>query len=384
MYPIEENDPNKIALRNENYRTKQTLERRLKALKMFWAKLFGLKITPDDTRTIQKHVRHDNTADYFIASPDLNNGESFLSVTTIKEDREKQEFAYKGISTGGDNVIAVIESNVPLEEIVSSPYGNEALQQMLSEQNAAKARDSYYKSKGLSTERLEGHASYFSNPTIGLGTIIRNPKGRYSFNNTISADIEEMLANERAYADDVSKLRDPNAVEVEISPDWVVAKQDCFLIPDNKGGTGIEGTNSEAIHYRYTGLNTTKTKNGEYYITIGDLRIGDKRLTSEDGKVDFSKSFIYHNVVLYTTDNNIIHYYLNKVDNEINFALGDICTLHRIKQLQPDDNGQIFIGGITLDKDGKATVIMDVPEVIKETAQNMVENSDKIIEIWNK
>ena len=383
MYQIEETDPKKIALQKENERTQQTLAIRLYALKMFWAKLFKLKIKPKDERTVQKHPNASGGIDYYIKSPILPIGARFSSVYLMPKDG--QRYAYKGISSA-DNAIGVLESNVPLDEIVSSPYGNEALQSIISEENATVARDNYYKSKGLPTEPLEGHLTHFSNPTFALGTILRDEKGRYSYYSTISDRTEQILQNERDEDAEMSRLRDSKAVEVEISPGWVVAKQDCVLIPDNKGGTGIAGTNSEAIPYKYTGLNTTKTEKGEYHITIGDLRLGNKSLTSVDGKVDFSKSYLYHNAVLYTTGDNIIHYCLNKGDNEINFALGELFTLYRMNRLEADEKGQLFIGGITLDEDGKAKVINDVPEVVKKIAQNMAEKGiqDKIIEFGNQ
>ena len=111
-------------------------------------KNFGKKqktLSPDDPDTIQ--ARRDgagNLRDYYILTPRLQKGIAYNAVLPITEDYENHYFAYRGLISGADNAIGIIESNIPLNEIVANIEGNKLLQEMLKEENARAKRNEYY------------------------------------------------------------------------------------------------------------------------------------------------------------------------------------------------------------------------------------------------
>ena len=89
-------------------------------------------LSPNDPNTIQ--ARRDgegNMRDYYILTPGLQKGIAYNAVLPITEDYENHYFAYRGLIPGADNAIGIIESNIPLNEIVADIYGNKLLQDML-------------------------------------------------------------------------------------------------------------------------------------------------------------------------------------------------------------------------------------------------------------
>ena len=110
--------------------------KRLENLKKRWtllkAKLLNRGISPDDSRTLQAHKDGEGALrNYYISNPYLQNGAGYICVNPIIEDHENSRFVYRGILNGADNATGVIESNVPLSEIVASPEGNIKLQEMI-------------------------------------------------------------------------------------------------------------------------------------------------------------------------------------------------------------------------------------------------------------
>lgn len=151
------------------------------SLKQKWtllkAKLLKRGISPDDSRTLQAHKDSQGLLrDYYISNTYLQNGASYTCVNAIMEDIENNRFIYRGMLQGADNAIGIIESNVPLSEIVASPDGNIKFQEMLLAENSAKVRNQYYRKIGEKQEPLENHSTYFGKPDFVLGTILKGKK----------------------------------------------------------------------------------------------------------------------------------------------------------------------------------------------------------------
>ena len=171
---------------NEKEQKKYEKAKRREELKRKWtllkAKLLKGKISPEDTRTIQAHKdTQGNLRDYYIANPYLQDSATYDSVNPIMEDYENHRFVYRGIMRGADNAIGVLESNIPLSEIVASPNGNIMLQEILSEKNATKVRDQYYQAIGEKLGTSKGHMTHFNKPDFVLGTILTDERGQFTF-----------------------------------------------------------------------------------------------------------------------------------------------------------------------------------------------------------
>ena len=348
------------------------------------AKILKGRIPPDDRRTIQKHIGVGRGTDYYISSVYLQNSKYFNNVILVKEDKENGRFVYKGIVGGADNAIGVIESNVSLEEIVASPYGNETFLKMLSESNATVVRDNYYKKYGLPSEKLDGHCLHYSSPVFALGTIIRDDKGRYSFYDYISEDTENCLEQNRKQDTEIVRLQDKGAVAIPMSSSMVVAEQDCELFDAGSEGVGITGTNNEAIPYRYTKFKTVKFE--DYYITVGKLRLGEKTPPKEGSRIDFTKSNIYPNVVVCTRGKNLIQYCTDKFTNQINFSLGRLLTIYNIESIKESEEGLIFAGIIELDENGKTKEGNKIPDSVRQHMKKLNEEpkTSNIIDFTNR
>ena len=159
------------------YNKAKRMEKLKRNIALLKAKLFNKPISPDDPRTLQAHKdAQGNLRDYYVANPYLQEGTSFNCVTPIIE--EINRYVYRGIVLGADNATGIIESNVPLEEIVASPSGNIKLQEMLSQENAVAARDRYYGKIGEPQGPLEKHSTHFGKPDFPLGTILKGEKRR--------------------------------------------------------------------------------------------------------------------------------------------------------------------------------------------------------------
>ena len=382
MMSVDEKAYNKLKNR-ERFKKNKTL---------FIAKLLKRKLKKDDTRTIQQHRDNGGAVDYYISSPYLQNSEAFSSVVSIIEDKKNQRFVYRGIVQGADNAIGIIETNVPLAEIVASPYGNVKLEEMLSVENAMQTCMQYYEKNGLRKEPLEGHKTHFSNANFILGTILKDKNGKYSFDSKIKDDIEQMLEEERKKEEIIDNMRIKEAVEVDLGNGLLIANQDCWL----EQGQSIKfaGINSEALFYEYTPLKIVSIENGKYYMQIGDLQIGKSSVDKsqiENTPLKFHKPYIYSNVVLWTEGKKLIQYIFEKYTNGINLVLGETFNTQHLseiiekkkKQAIEQEETPIFLGGIRLNEDKECEKLDVVPNIIKEEAKKyltkMESKSGKII-----
>jgi len=357
------------------------------SLKLKWtllkAKLFKRNISPDDTRTLQAHEDSQGLLrDYYISNTYLQNGASYTCVNTVIEDLENNRFVYRGMLQGADNAIGIIESNVPLSEIVASPDGNIKLQEMLSVENATKVRNQYYRKIGEKQEPLENHSTFFGKPDFALGTILKGNKGEFTFSSGISEDIEEMLCQEREEMKREERMRNEESIEIDLGGGMVIAKQNCWL--ERESGVQFAGINDSALYYKYMPENVIKTEDKKY-VYIGKVQIGEIKNVdaNPDKPIQFVRPFTYENVVLWTEGKNLIQYFLEEKLNGLNLTLGEIFTNENIKN-STKEGKRTFIGGVTKDNEGECIKINDIPETVRKAAEEYIiqkenKKADKII-----
>lgn len=354
----------------EKTKKMEELKRRWTLLK---AKLLKSKISPEDSRTLQVHKdAQGNLRDYYVSNPYLQDSASFLSVNPIMEDYENKRFVYRGVLQSADNAIGVIESNVSLAEIVASPDGNVKMQEMLSEENATKVRDQYYKSIGEELEPLKGHITHFAKPDFVLGSIFKGEKGQYTYSSKIAEDIEEKLYQERESLKKQELMRDKDSVILDAGGGLVVAQQDCWM----EQGKEIQfaGINKDALYYRYMPKQPMKTEDNKY-VYIGKTQIGQANRMSKQGgePIQFVRPDIYENVVLWTDGKNLVQYFLDKKFAGLNFALGDAFTNSNLEEIKKSNEQQKYLGGITIDENGECKMVEDIPESVKKVVETYQE-----------
>ncbi len=358
----------------ERAKKREELKRRWTLLK---AKLLNGKISPEDTRTIQVHKDvQGNLRNYYIENAYLQDRVGYDSVDPILEDHENQRFVYRGVTRGADNAIGVLESNIPLSEIVASPNGNIMLQQILSEKNAIKVRDQYYKAIGESLEPPKGHATYFTKSDFVLGTILIDKKGQFSYSQQIAEDIEEKLQQEREQLKKEALMRDKDSLELDAGGGMVVAKQNCWLEQGNE--IQFAGINRDALYYQYMPKQPIQTEDNKY-VYIGKMKIGQPtKIKQQTGvPIQFVAPDIYKDVVLWTEGKNLVQYFLDKKFVGLNFALGEIFTNYKIKEAEKGEGQQAYLGGLTLNENGECKIINDIPETVKKAVDTYLNERKK-------
>lgn len=362
---------------NEKEQKKYEKAKRREELKRKWtllkAKLLKGKISPEDTRTIQAHKdTQGNLRDYYIANPYLQDSATYDSVNPIMEDYENHRFVYRGIMRGADNAIGVLESNIPLSEIVASPNGNIMLQEILSEKNATKVRDQYYQAIGEKLGTTKGSMTHFNKPDFVLGTILTDERGQFTYTHEIAKDIEETLHQEREQLKKEEVMRDKDSVELDLGGGMIVAKQNCWM----EQGKGIQfaGINKDALYYQYMPKQPIQTEDNKY-VYIGRTQIGQPtKIHQQAGEpIQFVSPDIYEDVVLWTEGKNLVQYFLDKKFAGLNFALGEAFTNWNLGQIQRGEEQQRYLGGLTIDEDGKCKIIQSIPKSVKEVVETYFE-----------
>ena len=362
---------------NEKEQKKYEKAKRREELKRKWtllkAKLLKGKISPEDTRTIQAHKdTQGNLRDYYIANPYLQDSATYDSVNPIMEDYENHRFVYRGIMRGADNAIGVLESNIPLSEIVASPNGNIMLQEILSEKNATKVRDQYYQAIGEKLGTSKGHMTHFNKPDFVLGTILTDERGQFTYTHEIAKDIEETLHQEREQLKKEEVMRAKDSVELDLGGGMIVAKQNCWM----EQGKGIQfaGINKDALYYQYMPKQPIQTEDNKY-VYIGRTQIGQPtKIHQQAGEpIQFVSPDIYEDVVLWTEGKNLVQYFLDKKFAGLNFALGEAFTNWNLGQIQRGEEQQRYLGGLTIDEDGKCKIIQSIPKSVKEVVETYFE-----------
>lgn len=366
-----------IIERTEKEQKKYERTKKMEELKRKWtllkAKLLGGKISPDDSRTLQVHRdAQGNARDYYVSNPYLQDNSAFIAVNPIVEDYEKNRFVYRGIIQGADNAIGVIEANVPLSEIVASPDGNTKLQEMLSEENAEKIRDQYYKSIGEELGPLKGHMAHFGKPDFVLGTILKGEKGQYTYNSQIAEDIEELLQQERESLKKQKLMRDKDSVVIDAGGGLVVSEQECWM----EQGKDIQfaGINRDALYYRYMPKAPIQTEDNKY-VYIGKTQIGQAtKVNQKSGEpIQFVSPDVYENVVIWTEGKNLVQYFLDKKFAGLNFVLGETFTNFNIEKVEEGKELQKYLGGITIDENGECQKVENIPETVKNAVESYLE-----------
>lgn len=366
---------------------RKKIEKIKQKLTIIKAILTGKGLSPDDTRTIQVHADgQGNYRDYYIENTYLQEDtSSFTCVRPLIEDFENNRFVYLGMTPSADNACPVLEFNVPIAELVESPYGNMILQQVLTEENMIAKRDSYYKTIGEESKPLPGHTLLFGKPDFPAGKILKGKDGKFSYVEDVSQDILEELKNERDKARKEDLMRDPDSVHFNSGP-LITALQDCFL--DQSGRTGkinYTGTNEEAFPYKYFTYDDP-LKADDYYVYIGQVEMGKSAVdkTSESGVMKLVSPYRFDNVVLWSKGKPLPEYFQRYKQNGLNFALGKIVTEHnisdKIEDAKKQEKDYCFAGGILIDSDGRCQIMDEVPLPVKSTVESYYrEKSKKIL-----
>ena len=296
---------------------------------------------------------------------------TFKCVNPIIEDTTRHRFVYRGILGSADNITGVIESNVPLSEIVSSAEGNIKLQEMMSEENTTRVRNEYYTKIGEPIEPLKGHNTFFGKPEIPLGTIIKIKYNDYRLYKNVSIDIEDMIKEEREKIAKLKEMREENSVEIDIG-EIVVARQDCWL--EQKNGIEFAGINKDALYYKYSPKYPIQTENNKF-VYKGNLVIGriNAKEKAQKKRIKMIQPFEYEDIVLWTDGKNLIQYFLEDKLNGLNFALADIFARENIKE-----DG--FLGGITKNEEGQCKITDNIPESVKKVLEQMTLEQNSIKE----
>ena len=302
----------------------------------------------------------------------MQDSATYDSVNPIMEDYENHRFVYRGIMRGADNAIGVLESNIPLSEIVASPNGNIMLQEILSEKNATKVRDQYYQAIGEKLGTSKGHMTHFNKPDFVLGTILTDERGQFTYTHEIAKDIEETLHQEREQLKKEEVMRDKDSVELDLGGGMIVAKQNCWM----EQGKGIQfaGINKDALYYQYMPKQPIQTEDNKY-VYIGRTQIGQPtKIHQQAGEpIQFVSPDIYEDVVLWTEGKNLVQYFLDKKFAGLNFALGEAFTNWNLGQIQRGEEQQRYLGGLTIDEDGKCKIIQSIPKSVKEVVETYFE-----------
>ena len=180
---------------------------------------------------------------------------------------------------GADNAIGVLESNIPIDEIVSNPNGNMLFEKILSRKNATKARNRFYNLIDEEIAPLKNHSSFFGKPDFSLGTIIQTENGKFKYTKDVSEKTEKIMSQER-------KIEDPktNDKTIQINPGngIPILNQDCWM--EQTKGIDYVGIGENATYYKYSPEVSTETDD-EKFVYVGKLKIGEtNRTINSEGK----------------------------------------------------------------------------------------------------
>ena len=333
-------------------------------------------LSKDDTKTIQAHKDvNGELRDYYISDYKSESKAKFTSVVKIKEDYEKHIFIYQGVVLGANNAIGILESNIPLDEMVSNLEGNLKFQEMLSEEYASMARDTYYKKIGESLELPENHYTYFTKPTFALGTFLRLEDGHYTFKSEISNQTEEMLKKEREEAHRKEMLTNKDFVNRDFGGGMVQAIEDCWMNQE-KNGFSFNGINKDALYYQYKPFYSQKIE--DKYVYIGTVQLGEATSQKESKVIQIMNPYVFPNVVLWTERKNLIEYFMEEKYNNLNFTLGEMLTNEWIENSKKGLKEQSYIGGLVIDENGLVKNVDTTPEVVKEFVETYLEQKTQI------
>ena len=352
------------------------------------------KLSPDDPNTIQ--ARRDgegNMRDYYILTPGLQKGIAYNAVLPITEDYENHYFAYRGLIPGADNAIGIIESNIPLNEIVANIDGNKLLQDMLKEENARAKRNKFYEMIGEEIKPLKNHMLFFGKPDFPLGKIIKDEKGKFT-QEEASQKIIDILEKEREERARKEDLRDSKSIILNAGPELIVSEQDCWL-EQEKDQFVYAGVNAEAIYYSFKPEASLKTSDG-YYVYIGEVTIGEERQkVQKEGKIiniNKTKPYHYSNIVVWTQYQPLIKYFMEEKFNGLLEILGKMFMIHHLNNTPKESAEEKYIGGLSLNELRDCVKVDKVPDSVRKIVlnyfvnhrKNTFENTNEITEFEQK
>lgn len=336
------------------------------------AKIFRQKLSINDDRTIQAHKDAQGALrDYYISNSYLQGQRnmSYTSVFTLVEDPENKKYVYQGMVKDPYCAVGVIETNVPLSEIVASPEGNLAFEQLISRESTKKACESYYEKIGepfKPTKEGSYMDSFFGKPSFVLGSISMAKNGKFTIGENVSEDIEQILENERKESERMKLMRDKDSVVVEMG-DIVFSEPNCWL--QQSKNMKFVGVNQEALYYEYSPEKPEKTVDGKY-VYVGPLKIGEGKVVNKGSQepLQFVEPFNIENVAFCTEGKNLIEYFLNQKFYSLNIELGKTFAVGNIKN-RTDENGITYLGSLGINDQGDC-IVRD--EEISETVRAAV------------
>ena len=334
---------------------------------MFVARFKKDGIPTNDPRTIQTYDKGNGFKSYYIAN-------AYLQGTTgtfesVSEDYRDGKYFYRGCVSGADNAIGILESNVPMQELLKSPYGNALLQQVLKKENMEARRNAYYVSIGEKTELQEGEYSFLRRPTFPMGKITRNADGSFTYEESASQEVLERIHTEREIEADEESMIGISSAQIN-KAGIVLAKETCGIERDAENGVIIyKGINDSALDYSFIPDGHPLKTQDNFYVYIGDVEIGKRtaRKTEEDGILRFVSPYRHENIVFWSKEKSLLELMHNGVDG-LNFALGSIFSEMNIANAEKEalvNETAIFAGGILLYENGECQRTKVPPPSVK-------------------
>lgn len=193
-----------------------------------------------------------------------------------------------------------------------------------------------------------------------------------------------MLDREREEVKKDKSMRREDFVKIDLGNGVVVAEQDCWL--EQGKGLKYAGINQDALLYEFSPEKQLQTKDKKYHVYIGDVQIGEGHKNSENsGEFNqYVRPYTYKDAVLWTEDNNLVQYFLNKKFDGLNFALGNIFANENVKRAMEEEKCG-YMGGVTISAEGECKKSeKETPEAVKEVVEEYLtqrenRNEDKII-----
>lgn len=365
----------------KEYERRKKKEEFIKKINLLKLRILRKKIPENDQNTIQAHKDGvGEYRDYYIQNQYLQDEIGFTCVHIITEDPEKQKYIYIGLIKSADNAEGLLETNVPLSEIVASVNGNLMLQEILKKERTQQARSQYYEQIGEQNEPLANHLLYLGKPPFPIGRLEKSKNGKYSIVDETSTEMSDLLEKIKKDKETTEAMQEQDSIEIDLGGGMVIATQECWLEP----GKGIQfgGINEEAIRYKFEGGKSIPTSDKKYAY-IGNVTIGKATTKkAEDGHTKFFTPTMFKNIVFWSDNQNIIQYFLEKKFDELPEALGQMFTEFNI--LGAEEYSELnYIGGIKIDAEGKCQMTKEIPDTIKEAAEKQKKEREKNSKIIN-
>ncbi len=287
------------------------------------------KISSNDQYTIQGKANGKEHTDYYIENPLLQyalGNPSYCSVRVLHKNEEKNIYVYIGVVKGADNAIGMLQTDKPIEEILSSPQGNDLLTQILQKDYAEKQLQASWKEQGIVENEKDIR---FFQPSFNLGNI-SSKHNYFEISSEITPEIKKLLETEKEKAGKIQERISEKDVLFK-NGEMVIGNAYIERILNNKSNAkNYKGSNSRAVPYTYSNVKLLKQTDNSYFY-IGKLSTGNNKKTNESKKIISleNNEMVYNNTVIELPkplDVIITEYHL-----EINSAIGQAFSDDNLK-----------------------------------------------------